>query len=93
MRLVVTPGQWRLVAIDSRGTTELASGSYEQNGRSAAFNMVRRDQTVWITDPNGTVTPVTDPRVGALSGPWASWELREANVGKRPAGLQEIWAG
>ncbi len=93
MRLVVTPGGWRLVAIDSRGSAELASGSYVRDGRSAAFDMVRRDQTVWITDPNGTVTSVTDPRVGALSGPWASWELREDKVGKRPAGFQEIWAG
>jgi len=31
--------------------------------------------------------------IGTLSGPWASWELREGKVGSRPAGFQEIWAG
>jgi len=93
VRLLVTPGSWRLVAIDGKGTSELATGSYVQNGHSATFNLVRRNDTVWVTDPNGTVTPVTDQRVDALSGPWASWELREDKVGKRPAALQEIWAG
>ena len=55
--------------------------------------MVRRDSTIWVTDPTGLVTQVDDPRIGSLSGPWASWELREGKVGDRPAGLQEIWAG
>ena len=55
--------------------------------------MVRRESTIWVTDPTGSVTRVDDPRIGSLSGPWASWELREGKVGSRPAGFQEIWAG
>ena len=93
MRLVVTPGTWRLDAIDATGTVTLATGSYVPSGRSAAFDLVRRADTAWVTDPSGTVTAVTDERVASLSGPWASWELREDNVSKRPAALQEVWAG
>jgi hypothetical protein len=93
MRLVVLPGQWRLVAIDGQGTSPLASGSYAQDGHAATFNLVRRGETVWVTDPEGNVTRVTDRRVASLSGPWASWELRDSSPDKRPAGFQEIWAG
>ena len=93
MRLVMTPGQWRLVAIDGKGAATVASGSYVQEGRSATFSLVRKGDTVWVTDPSGTVTEVTDSRAATLSGPWASWELHEDNADKRPAGFQEIWAG
>jgi hypothetical protein len=93
MRLVVVPGQWRLVAIDRHGTSTLAHGSYAQAGHSATFNLVRRGRTVWVTDPEGTVTSVSDRRALTLAGPWASWELRDSAPGKRPAGFQEIWAG
>jgi hypothetical protein len=93
MRLVVTPGGWRLVAIDARGPETIGSGAFTLPGRSGRFDLVRKDDTVWVSDPSGTVTSVTDPRVASLSGPWASWELRDAKVGTRPAGLAEIWAG
>ena len=93
MRLAVEPGGWRLVALDGAGGSVITSGTYQQVGRSATFNLVRRESTVWVTDPSGLVTQVDDPRIGSLSGPWASWELREDGVGKRPAGFQEIWAG
>ena len=93
MRLVVAPGQWRLVVIDGAGPTTISSGTYVQQGRSATFNLVRKQETVWVSAPDGSVTSVTDPRVASLSGPWASWELREDADGKRPAGFSEIWAG
>ena len=93
MRLVMEPGGWRLVALDASGTSTITSGSYTEVGRSASFSLVRRDSTLWVTDPSGLVTRVDDPRIGSLSGPWASWELRDDRVGKRPAGFQEIWAG
>jgi hypothetical protein len=93
MRLLVQPGAWQLVALDSHGHSVITSGTYTQEGRSASFDMARRDSTIWLTDPDGVVTAVDDPRIGSLSGPWASWELREARVGDRPAGFQEIWAG
>jgi hypothetical protein len=92
MRLVVMPGQWRLVAIDRHGTSTLAHGGYAEAGHSATFNLVRRGRTVWVTDPEGTVTSVSDRRVLTLAGPWASWELRDSAPGTRPAGFQEIWA-
>ena len=93
MRLTVQPGAWRLVALDNNGQSTLSAGTYLQEGRSGSFNLVRRDSTIWVTDPTGLVTRVDDPRIGTLSGPWASWELREGKVGSRPAGFQEIWAG
>lgn len=93
MRLTVRPGSWQLVALDSTGQTTMASGTWTQVGHAASFNLVRRESTAWVTDPTGVVTRVEDPRIGALSGPWASWELREGKVGSRPAGFQEVWAG
>ena len=93
MRLVVEPGRWRLVALSGKGASVLSSGSYQQVGRSASFGMVRQESTIWLTDPTGLVIRVDDPRIGSLSGPWASWELRDDTAGKRPAGFQEIWAG
>ncbi len=93
MRLTVQPGGWQLIALDSDGPSTMSSGTYTQAGRSASFNLVRRESTIWVTDPTGFVTRVDDPRIGTLSGPWASWELREGKVGSRPAGFQEIWAG
>ena len=93
MRLTMQPGAWQLVALDSNGQSTMSSGTYTQAGRSASFNLVRREGTIWVTDPTGLVTRVDDSRIGSLSGPWASWELREGKVGDRPAGFQEIWAG
>jgi hypothetical protein len=93
MRLTVQPGAWQLVALEKDGQSTMSSGTYSQAGRAATFNLVRRDSTIWVIDPTGQVTRVDDPRIGELSGPWASWELREGKVGSRPAGFQEIWAG
>ena len=93
MRLTMQPGAWQLVALDNTGQSTISSGSYTQVGRAATFNLVRRESTLWVTDPSGVVTRVDDARIGDLSGPWASWELREGKVGSRPAGFQEIWAG
>jgi hypothetical protein len=93
MRLVVQPGAWQLVALDVHGQSVISSGTYTGTGHTASFDLVRRDSTIWLTDPDGVVTVVDDPRISSLSGPWASWELRENKVGDRPAGFQEIWAG
>ena len=94
MRLALTPGQWRTRRHRrERRLDHRLLGSYQQAGHSASYNLVRHESTVWLTDPDGLVTRVDDPRIGSLSGPWASWELRDDGVGKRPAGFQEIWAG
>ena len=93
MRLVATPGHWRLVVIDRRGSSTLASGTYAKAGRSASFEMVRKGERLWVVDPAGVVTPVSDPRIASLAGPWASWELRESEPHMNPAALEEIWAG
>lgn len=94
MRLVASPGRWELVALDARGREAvLATGAWRAQGRAATFDLVRKGATLWLTDPAGVVTSVTDPRVQSLSGPWAGFELREQRVGQRPAALQEIWAG
>lgn len=93
MRLVATPGSWSLVALDVHGTATLATGSYERANRTASFSLVRRGSDLWVTDPTGRVTQVSDPRVASLAGPWASWELRDDGPRSRPAALEEIWAG
>jgi hypothetical protein len=93
MRLLVRPGAWQLVALDVHGQSVISSGTYTAAGHVASFDLVRRDSTVWLTDPDGVVTVVDDPRISSLSGPWASWELRENKVGDRPAGFLAIWAG
>ena len=92
MRLVVSPGRWRLEVIDADGTSTLAAGRYPSSGTSASFGLVRRGADVWVTDPAGLVTKASDPRAAALAGPWASWELRDG-PGTKPAALEEIWAG
>ncbi|MXG89971.1 hypothetical protein [Nocardioides flavescens] len=94
MRLVASPGRWKLVALDAQGREAvLATGSWQAQGRGATFDLVRKGAALWLTDPTGVVTSVTDPRVQSLSGPWAGFELREQRVGQRPAAFQEIWAG
>lgn len=94
MRLVAAPGRWKLVALDAQGRESLlATGTWQPQGRAASFDLVRKGSTLWLTDPTGVVTALTDPRVQALSGPWAGFELREQRVGQRPAAFQEIWAG
>ena len=92
MRLIASPGRWRLVAIDEEGTATLAAGRYEPAGPSASFGLVRRGTQVWVTDPAGLVTQVSDPRVAALAGTWASWELRDG-PGTRSVAIEKIWAG
>ena len=92
MRLVAGPGRWRLEAIDRQGTATLATGRYRHAAGSESFGLVRDGQEVWVTDPAGRVTQVSDPRVAALAGPWASWELRD-NPGTRSVAIEEIWAG
>jgi hypothetical protein len=94
MRLVASPGRWKLVALDAQGRESvLAAGAWQPQGRAASFDLVRKGAALWLTDPTGVVTTLTDPRVQALSGPWAGFELREQRVGQRPAAFQEIWAG
>jgi hypothetical protein len=92
MRLVAWPGRWRLLAIDGDGTATLTAGRYAPAGRTASFGLVRRGSHVWVTDPSGEVTEVSDPRVAAQAGPWASWELRD-QPGTASAAIEEIWAG
>src|SRR3954471_16838739 len=52
----------------AKGASVIASGRYIQVGHSGSFDMVRRNSTVWITDPDGFVTKVDDARIGSLSG-------------------------
>lgn len=92
MRLVAGPGRWRLEAIDRQGTATLATGRYQHAAGSESFGLVRDGQDVWVTDPAGRVTQASDPRVAALAGSWASWELRD-NPGTRSVAIEEIWAG
>ena len=93
MRLVADPRTWKLVVLDGSRAEVIGSGTFTTPGRSASFDLVRKADTVWVTDPVGVVSSVTDERIASLSGPWAGWELRETGRDQRPAALQEIWAG
>jgi hypothetical protein len=93
MRLVATPGAWKLVALAGNGEQVLGEGTFAYDGDAASFDLVRKGDTVWVSDPDGAVTVVEDPLVAQWSGPWASWELRESKRGERPAAFREIWAG
>jgi hypothetical protein len=93
LRLVVTPGAWQLTSYDKVPKT-IAEGTYDATGGGAqTFEVVRQDDQAWITDPAGTVTPVTDPGIGQLAGPWASWQLLEAAGTETPAAFESVWAG
>ena len=93
MRLVATPGHWHLEVIDTDGTATLASGSYDRASLTASFGLVRSGADVWVTDPTGRVTRASDPRAATLTGPFASWELRDNGAGSEPAVIEAVWAG
>jgi hypothetical protein len=57
------------------------------------FEVTRQGDKVWVTTPDGTAGPFTDPRIADWSGPWACWELYEFEPGMNPAAFTNVWAG
>lgn len=89
MSLVVTASTWSLSIGDGE---ELAQGTFAPE-EAATFEMRRDGADLFVIDPAGEVTRVTDPRAEELAGPWASWGLTEAGTEQIPAVIESAWAG
>jgi hypothetical protein len=58
------------------------------------FEVSRRGDRVWVTDPDGKVTgPIQDKRILEWAGEWPCWELYEHSKEMSPAAMATIWAG
>lgn len=96
VRMSAAPGSWRLEVLDPRADQPvelLLQGSYESTAREQSFELFVQDGTVWLVDPSGTVSRISDYRVADLVGPWASWGLVETAADVRPASIARLWAG
>ena len=94
MRLVAVPGSWELTVDDVADEQQLiGSGTYEAAPGPATFQIIRDGETVFVVDPTGARTQVTDPLVDALSGPWAAWGLLEDGRDQTPAVIEAVWGG
>jgi len=92
LRLVVSPGSWRLTAYD-KGEVVIASDEYPEQPGPQTFEVSRQGDHAWVVDPSGARTDVNDPRVDQLAGPWACWQLLEETPQERPAAIEAVWAG
>jgi hypothetical protein len=94
MRLIVSPGEWSL-SVDDVDEPErtIGQGTYERGNGPATFRLVRSGATVWVFDPTGARTQLTDPAVEELAGPWAAWGLLEQQAGQNPAVIEALWGG
>jgi hypothetical protein len=91
MRLVVTPGSWKLVSGGQREV--VAEGEFEVAvGQPVTIEVARDGATVWVSDPEG-LTSIDHPAAIALAGPWACWALLETSADQIPASIQAVWAG
>ena len=91
LRLVVANGAWRLTV--APGDQAIATGTFTPVTGSAAISVVRDGERAWVVDPSGAATPVADPRIGQLAGPWACWQLVEETESQTPAVIESVWAG
>lgn len=91
-RLVVAPGSWRLTVLEG-GEDVVAEGTYEVTPGPATFSILRRDAEVFVVDPTGTITAVTDVWAAQLAGSWASWGLLESDPAQTPAAIEAVWGG
>ena len=58
-----------------------------------SVEIIRRDDEVTISLPDGLSPKFRDTRIGKWSGAWATWELYETGPGVTPATMKRIWAG
>lgn len=96
LHFVAFPGQWHVGIIDPDAAeleTIIGSGKFPRAKGPQEFDVVRDGDTVRVTDPSGTVTKVTDPRIAEYAGPWANWELYELDGDFAPASFLRVWAG
>jgi hypothetical protein len=58
-----------------------------------SVEILRKDDEVTISLPNGESPKFKDARIRNWSDKWATWELYEKSPGVTPAVIQQIWAG
>lgn len=98
VRLVAAPGRWALVVVDPSAEapeTLLLTGEFDDAnlGRNQSYDVRRQGGTVWVTDPSGATSQITDDRVADWSGTFAGWELIETRGDQTPAAIRQVWAG
>ena len=71
----------------------LAEGTYDVGPGPATFSILREGQQAFVVDPTGATTTASDPRVGLLAGPWASWGVTESSAEQTPAVIEAVWGG
>jgi hypothetical protein len=96
MHFTASNAEWILSIWDSAANTTdtLLEGplSLAADGTEYAFEVVRDGDTVTVRLPDGATQSTKDPRIAKWSGPWACWELYEADEMRVPATIAAIWA-
>ena len=96
MHFAASNTEWILSIWDAaaNATHTLLAGplSLAADGTQYAFDAVREGDTVTVRLPDGTTHSASDPRIGQWSGPWACWELYEADQTRVPATIEAVWA-
>lgn len=96
LHFVASPGRWHLGIIDPKADKLediVEDGAYSGGPGSQEFDLFRQGDTVWVVDPSGNTTTITDPRIAEYAGPWANWELYEPTADSVPASFSKVWAG
>lgn len=93
LRLVASPGRWELSVVQGGDVDVIATGTYVDDGGAVTFEVRRSGSELFVADPTGLVTSVTDKRAARLKGPWASWGLTETGPEQTPASIEAVWAG
>jgi hypothetical protein len=93
LRLLVSSGGWTLSVLDTDGEQTVAEGSFDPSAAPVEVQLVREGADLYVVDPAGLVTMVTDASVPDLVGPFASWALYEPDPGLTPAVIESVWAG
>lgn len=98
VRLVAAPGRWALVVVDPEAELPevlLLTGEFDDDnlGLSQSYDVRRQEGTVWVTDPSGATSQITDDRVADWSGAFAGWELIETQGDQNPAAIRRVYAG
>ncbi|WP_299576157.1 hypothetical protein [uncultured Williamsia sp.] len=87
---------WDLGVFDPEiGANTIARGEWTRpdgGDGPVAFEINRTGSVLTVTLPDGRRSSVADPRVGAWTGRWATWELYEPRPGVTPAAITSMWA-
>lgn len=94
LRVVVTPGSWKLTMVLAGSEEVLHEGTYNSlSGETVSFEVKYAGDFVYFVDPTERVTEVASPKTARLNSPWASWGLTELGPDQAPATIEAVWAG